>query len=595
MNMVLIAVGVITVLVLVAIVFVATRQGKSAKPAREFEQVPPSQGTAASLCQETPTSEPSEQKKATGAAAQPSLESSSEVQQQETVASAEDTGEELIPIGEFDVNPEIFQEQKGAQDTVEAQVVPPQDSKLEQETTGAAAGATGADNTSTVPEATAPEPLTAKEPVAGAPAKTDVITAVQAGDAASTESADKVQLSLAEYSAHLHQEEEKCNAAFSEAVEQKNDQRRDLMHRALVVIYGRLMLLEDSYAETKKQYQEVLDGLIQLRQENGSPELERAISEMQHGKTAEAATFLEALSNQQYPFALRAAFLRGLLADCDVDLQKAMSYYRQAVTGDDKNAEYCRAAGMMARSLYQYDTALPWFKQYVQLEEESGAGELEIALAQRELAWTLLQSGQYKEAGSLYKKAMTTFANKLGPDDPEMATSWEQIGIFQETIGSYENALSLYQKALAILEKNRGREHPALAAVLRQLASLYVELGQDDDAIAAYEQLVHIQEKTVRTSNPQLALSLGSLAEVYCLQARYDQAEECYLKVLRIKEQVCGPEDPAVAAVLLNLSKVCAGQNKTEEAEQYQKRATELFQKSMLQLEETTITGDMCR
>ena len=46
---------------------------------------------------------------------------------------------------------------------------------------------------------------------------------------------------------------------------------------------------------------------------------------------------------------------------------------------------------------------------------------------------------------------MTTLAQKLGPDHPEMALSWQQIGEFQETMGEYDKAVSLYKKALAIL------------------------------------------------------------------------------------------------------------------------------------------------
>ena len=391
-----------------------------------------------------------------------------------------------------------------------------------------------------------------------------------------------VRLSMEEYAERLNRLEEQQRTDLAEAIERLDDQRRDQLQRELVVMNDRLALLADHYVEEMAGLQQVMDTLVRLQTSEPSIALSEAITELQTGKTEAAVKFLEGLSMQEHPLAVHAAFLSGQLAESRVDLQKAMGYYRQAVEQDPDNPEYLRAAGLMARSLYKYKEALPWLEKYVQTLKDGGKADTKsIALAQRELAYTCVLSGQYQKAGPLYKQSMTLLAQKLGQDHPEMAASWQQIGEFQETMGEYDKAVSLYKKALAILEKKRGPEHPALAGILRKLAALCIELELEQEAVPLYEKLVRIQEKALRSTHPQLVISLNNLAEAYRLRGRYAESEACYLKTLRINEELHGKDHPSVAAILQELAKLCTSQRKTEEAQGYQERASIIFQKSV--------------
>jgi tetratricopeptide (TPR) repeat protein len=391
-----------------------------------------------------------------------------------------------------------------------------------------------------------------------------------------------VRLSMEEYAEQLNALEEQQRLSLAEAIAQNDDQRRDQLQRELVIMNDRLALLADQYVEEMACYQQVLDTLARLQTDEPTPALSQAIAELQTGKTGAAASFLDKLSGQDHPLAVQAAFMRGQLAECRVDLQTAMACYRRAVAREPDNPQYLRAAGLMARNLYTYKEALPWLESYVQIiKGNSQADAKTVALAQRELAYTYVLSGQYQKAGPLYKESMTVLAQKLGQEHPEMAISWQQIGEFQETMGEYDKAVSLYKKALAILEKKRGAEHPALAGILRKLAALCVELELEPEAVPLYERLVRIQEKALRPTHPQLVISLNNLAEAYRLQGRYAEAEACYLKTLKINEEVHGKEHPGVAAILQELAKLCTSQRKSEEAKQYQERASAIFQKSV--------------
>lgn len=400
-------------------------------------------------------------------------------------------------------------------------------------------------------------------------------------DLSEEQAAGQVRFSLEMYANRLNDLEEKQRTALARLAGQHNEKQRERMQRELVVMNDKLALLEDSYAEEVICYEEILQTLAQLPAADFLDQQE-AMANLREGDPAKAEALLVNLSQQEHPLAARASYHSGQLAECRVELQTALDRYRQALERDPENVLYLRDAARMARSLYRYKEALLWFETYVRLcRVKSDADPLALALAQRELAYTLMVSGQYQKAGALYKESMSVLAQKLGQEHPEMATCWYQIGEFQETMGKYDKAVSLYRKALAILEYTKGREHPALAVLLDKLAALCMELEMEKEAVPLYERLVRIREQALRPTHPQLALSLNNLAESYRLQGQYAEAEACYQKSLRINEALHGPEHPSVAAILQELAKLCTSQRKVEEARQYQERASAIFQKSV--------------
>jgi len=402
-----------------------------------------------------------------------------------------------------------------------------------------------------------------------------------------------VRLTLEAYSERLNALEDRQRALLEGAIASRDDKLRDRLQRELVIMNDKMALLADSYGEEVACYLQVLQTLEQLRDEAGDlAGLDEAIDRLRSGDPEAAETILQALSKEPQPFAARAAYGCGRLAECRVELQQALALYRQAVEQEPDNPAFLQAAGRTARNLYQYKDALPWLESYVRLKRANQNGDvLGLALAQRELAYTYVLSGSYQKTGPLYKEAMTALARKLGEDHPEMATSWQQIGELQETLGEYDKAVSLYKKALAILEKKRGAEHPVLANLLAKLGALCMELEMEKEAVPLYERLVRVREKALRPTHPQLAISLNNLAEAYRLQGRYADAEGCYQKTLVINETVHGPEHPSVAAVLQELAKLSTSQRRPEEAKQYQERAAAIFQKSVEAAEKASGKG----
>jgi tetratricopeptide (TPR) repeat protein len=433
-----------------------------------------------------------------------------------------------------------------------------------------------------VPEAdaAAAEPAVVPQPLGAADARVFPEEAVDS--APEVGALPKVSLPIETYSARLNLLEEQQRALLAQAMQQRDDKLRDQLQRELVLMNDKLALLADSYDAEMGCYQQILEALERLQGEGDGVERAAAMEALEKGEPQAAETFFARLSEQQNPFAAQAAFHSGQLAECRVDLQNALHRFRRAVELEPENPQYLLAAGKTARSMYRYQEALAWLESLVELSRgPKEMNPVDQALAQGELAYTYLLSGQHQKAGPLYKESMTVLAKILGQDHPELATSWYQLGELQETLGEYDKAVSLYKKSLAILEQKRGPDHPVLANILNKLAALCMELEMEKQAVPLYERLVRIREKALRPTHPQLALSLNNLAESYRLQGQYAEAETCYLKSLAINETLHGLEHPSVGAVLQELAKLCFSQRKPEEGEQYQQRASAIFQKSV--------------
>lgn len=440
-----------------------------------------------------------------------------------------------------------------------------------------------------VMEAEAPgsEPVAEPEPV---PVAEEIVFFEETIDSAPEGGAlPQVCLTIEAYSARLNLLEEKQRALLTQAMQRRDDKQRDLLQRELVIMNDKLALLADSYAAEMACYQQILEALERLQGDGDGVERAAAQQALREGEPQAAEALFARLSEQPHPFAAQAAFHSGQLAECRVDLEKALDLYRRAMELEPENPQFIQAAGKTARTIYRYKEALAWLESLVQLSREKKDMEpVDQALAQGELAYTYVLSGQHQKAGPLYKESMTTLAKILGQDHPQLATSWYQLGELQETLGEYDKAVALYKKSLHILEMKRGMDHPVLATVLDKLAALCMELEMEKQAVPLYERLVRIREKVLRPTHPQLALSLNNLAESYRLQGQYAEAETCYRKSLAINETLHGTEHPSVAAVLQELAKLCSSQRKPEEAEQYQQRASAIFQKSVEASEQKT-------
>ena len=224
---------------------------------------------------------------------------------------------------------------------------------------------------------------------------------------------------------------------------------------------------------------------------------------------------------------------------------------------------------------------LPHAQACAALGEEFGFESVQEALLFNQAGVYLAERARYAEAGPLYQRALAIREKALGPEDPSVATSLNNLALLYDNQGKYTEAEPLHQRALAIREKVLGPEHPNVAQSLNNLALLYDNKGKYTEAEPLYHRSLRIREKSLGPEHPDVAASLNNLAGLYHDQAKYAEAEPMYQRALGIWEKALGPEHPSVSTSLNNLAELYRAQGKYAEAEPLCQRALAIDEKAL--------------
>ena len=181
------------------------------------------------------------------------------------------------------------------------------------------------------------------------------------------------------------------------------------------------------------------------------------------------------------------------------------------------------------------------------------------------------QQGDYRQAERLLVLARQE-AEKLGPEDPRLATTLNNLAQVYHAQGKYEEAEPLYQRSLAINEKALGKDHSVVAGDLNNLAQLYHDLGKYDEAEALYTRTLAIIDKGLAEGlllpeHPYVAGTLNHLAEMYRLQGKYAEAEPIYKRSLATMEKSQGAQSANLVKSLNHLAEMYRLQGKYAEAD----------------------------
>jgi len=130
----------------------------------------------------------------------------------------------------------------------------------------------------------------------------------------------------------------------------------------------------------------------------------------------------------------------------------------------------------------------------------------------------------------------------------------------------YREAETLYRRALAIFERVYGEEHYEIAVSLNNLAAIYHALGKLEEAEHLYQRALAIKEKIFGADHPDVAMTLNNLAMFYKSIKRYAEAETLYRRALTIFEKALGPDHPNVPICLDNYAQLLRRMRRTDEA-----------------------------
>jgi len=186
-----------------------------------------------------------------------------------------------------------------------------------------------------------------------------------------------------------------------------------------------------------------------------------------------------------------------------------------------------------------------------------------LEVAPGETYYILNQIGTYlrgradfKEAKSLYTRALHIAEQVCGPDDPKVAINLNNLGSVLRDLGDLQSAKKNFERALAIVESAYGPDHPTVAIYVNNLGLVLKDLGDLKGAKTNFERALAIVESAYGTEHPTVAIYVNNLGFVLKDLGDLKGAKKNYERALAIVESAYGTEHPTVAIYVNNLGLV---------------------------------------
>jgi tetratricopeptide (TPR) repeat protein len=101
-------------------------------------------------------------------------------------------------------------------------------------------------------------------------------------------------------------------------------------------------------------------------------------------------------------------------------------------------------------------------------------------------------AGNYELARTYHERSMAVLLERVGPDHPDVARNYHNLGIIALVTDHPDHALELYSRSLAIEEKSLGKDHPRYGLTLALAGEAHRRLGRAARSLADQDHALAI-------------------------------------------------------------------------------------------------------
>ena len=152
--------------------------------------------------------------------------------------------------------------------------------------------------------------------------------------------------------------------------------------------------------------------------------------------------------------------------------------------------------------------------------------------------------GQYEKAIEYYQISLEFDKQVLGPDDLNLACSYNNLGLVYDQMAEYSKALSNFEIALTIDKKTLPDTHQNLAPTYNNIGLVYDRMGEYSKALLNHTTALAIYKNTLPATHPNLASSYHNIGCVYYQLNEYSKALEHLEQALRINQLALPSDHP---------------------------------------------------
>ncbi len=230
--------------------------------------------------------------------------------------------------------------------------------------------------------------------------------------------------------------------------------------------------------------------------------------------------------------------------------------------------------GLTYMALGRYDDAEPHLRCALVLRDSLLPDEdPEVASSVNDLAVLCLKKGNADAAYPLFQRALALQRQSVGEKSAEVASDLDGMAVLLKEKGRYAAAESLARAALAVRRETLGDTSAAVDVSLSNLAALLQAEGKYSEAEAAGREALSRGRARYGDRHPSVALSLNNLATILQAEHKYAEAEPLMREALATARTVFGDVHPSVASTTNNLAGLLSEEGKNDEAEAFYRRA----------------------
>ena len=324
--------------------------------------------------------------------------------------------------------------------------------------------------------------------------------------------------------------------------------------------------LKEDFAEYQKLLFNTARRVAQLQGERVTERMRRAMDAFNTGKVREANIILDEAEadarrnledykqSKEITELKRRAVISSIeelllktstvMADASIPIDERIEKTDQLVTQIDElvqEVEY--DAVKYANCLYRQGiTLLKYISEraiyYLELSLQYrmkvlSANHPDIANSYNGLGLAHFYQGEYSKALVYNKRALTIRQIVLGENNPDTATSYFNIGSCHAMLEDYPTALTDHQKAMEIRINCLGIKHSDTARSYHEIGFICDMQKEYNKALEYYQKAVEIQEQIQETLDIYVAFTYSNIGDVYSQMSDYTQAVKYYEKALK--------------------------------------------------------------
>jgi tetratricopeptide (TPR) repeat protein len=260
------------------------------------------------------------------------------------------------------------------------------------------------------------------------------------------------------------------------------------------------------------------------------------------------------------------------------DAKQALALYELRFGPNDRRV--ARALGVLGQVEYaraEFAPALERFERKRVIEEKLlGPEHPDLVSTWIGLGNVVGDIGRHQEAIADYRRALE-IVMRVNPNHPKIAVIYNNLGQDLEGQGKKNEAYEQYRHAFEFGLRTQG---PSQITILAQmnLASIELDLGRPADSLRHLQEALAAEEKVFGLQHHLRAKVLWYIGDVYRQQKQFDQALAYYERALPIAEKTLSGLDPNMAALLFNLGLIHLDRHEARLAIPFFERSLKIYE-----------------